>query len=111
MSEIKLLPCPCCGSSAEVYKQGHREYAPTYSVRCKGCRLATEDYDSEKEAADRWNTRKPMERVVEMLEQLLKEEVPCEGCPFYTAIDCYIHCDAYKLMKAIEIVKEEGGIE
>ena len=55
--------------------------------------------------------RKQMERIVERLEQLQKEEVPCEGCPFYTEIDCYIHCDEYKLMKAIEIVKEEGGIE
>lgn len=58
MSEITLKPCPCCRGEAEILKQGHREYAPTYSVRCKACGLTTGNHKSEKEASRIWNTRR-----------------------------------------------------
>ena len=41
MEDIKLKPCPFCGSEADLVKQGHREYAPTYYVRCKVCHSKT----------------------------------------------------------------------
>lgn len=100
MSEITLKPCPCCGGAAEILKQGYREYAPTYSVRCKVCGLTTGNHKSEKEAADRWNTRKPIDQIVEILE----EEMPISWKHDYIGG----MKDAF--MEAIEIVKEEGGI-
>lgn len=57
MSNKTILPCPCCGSSSDVYKQGHREYGPTFTVECRGCGLRTTQYDSEDEAIKHWNTR------------------------------------------------------
>lgn len=101
MSEITLKPCPCCGGMAEILKQGHREYAPTYSVRCKVCGLTTGNSLSEKGAVGRWNTRKPMERIVEILE----EEMPISW------EHDYIGGMKDAFVEAIEIVKEEGGIE
>lgn len=60
-SETKLLPCPFCGSEAEVHITYDAEW-----IECKGCHLKTEavigDYYDEgfmdgSIAIKRWNTR------------------------------------------------------
>lgn len=108
MSDIKLLHCPFCGGVN--VRETYNNFVP--ALLCCDCGammtipMATFGTSYKKIITEKWNTRKPMERIVDRLEQLQKEEVPCEGCPFYTEIDCYIHCDEYKLMKAIEIVKQ-----
>ena len=69
MSEIKLLSCPICGGEAELIEQKHREYPSTYIVACKGRCVCQYPYRNEERAISAWNTRKPIEDMVEQLEK------------------------------------------
>ena len=93
MSEIKLLRCPFCGGEAELLK-GQCEI-DNY-VMCLECRSKTKLYNTKASAIKAWNTRKPVERLVERLEEI--EEYTND---FRVVIPS---------KKAIEIVKEEGGL-
>lgn len=104
MSEIKLLPCPFCGGEAEVRATKrpvfNGKYMGTahYVVGCidtKCIGRIQRRYNSIEEAIDAWNTRKPMERIVEQLE---KER------SIYNVLDWNV-----AINKAIKIVK--GGAE
>ena len=55
MSEqIKLLPCPFCGSSAEIERHGDRTRSTIYTCDSCGCTLETgEEWDHGR----RWNIR------------------------------------------------------
>lgn len=74
MSEIKLLPCPFCGGEAQLV----RDRIGLWRVGCKKCDCTTTyqfgfgegEEVSQKKAANVWNTRKPMERIVEQLEEM-----------------------------------------
>ncbi len=57
--ESGLKLCPFCGGKAKVIKQNHREYKPTYYVRCTSfsCRVETPQKQSETEAIAIWNRR------------------------------------------------------
>ncbi|MBR4930736.1 MAG: Lar family restriction alleviation protein [Bacteroidaceae bacterium] len=110
MSEIKLLPCPFCGGEAEVIghyiKAGANNFQ--YFVRCKKCKARPQPFytfKKKEKAVEVWNTRKPMERILERLEE----------ASFWTEQtfdeDGYGNDDSWEavwLDKAIEIVKEEG---
>lgn len=71
--EIKLLPCPFCGSSALPYSQNYHGM-PYWSVSCarEDCFGNGSDndacYQTEKDAIQAWNTRSPQD-----LEPLDKE--------------------------------------
>lgn len=69
MSEIKLKPCPFCGGEAKINRMPHLW---EYSVQCNNVDCIvhpeTEGYEKGEEAIEAWNTRKPMERIVEQLE-------------------------------------------
>ena len=104
MSDIKLLPCPFCGGEVFV------EYTPqtkNESIKCPNCNLTMarkhffSDGTHEIDLYKVWNTRKPMERIIERLKEnsnfLLHE---MEDSKMYAGNE-----------SAIEIVKEEGGIE
>lgn len=93
MSNKTILLCPCCGSTADVYKQGHREYGTTFSVVCRGCGLRTRPYDSEDEAIELWNLRKNGISMQELIEakQYCGEDSDCSECPFYKEDDCYLN--------------------
>lgn len=75
MSELKR--CPFCGGEARLQ---HRQRKRGYYVICKecGCRtpLFQYQYDSleklREQAIEAWNTRKPMDDIVERLEELYK---------------------------------------
>lgn len=107
MSEIKLLPCPFCGGEAMHYGG-----AGQHCIRCKSCFNTNEKliggtlYDAfatPEEAAKDWNTRKPMERIIEMLEEekdFFKHDELDYGIGSYRAFG-----------KSIQVIKEEGGIE
>jgi len=60
--DVRLLPCPFCGSKAEIMQKEHSNSAPSFDVCCSDshCYLAEgADYwfDSEAEATAIWNRR------------------------------------------------------
>ena len=71
MSERKILPCPFCGEHAEFVQKAITKDIRLGFIRCTECGMklnqenCTEDF-----AIDLWNTRKPVEKVVEQLEEL-----------------------------------------
>lgn len=117
MSDERLLPCPFCGGEAEVITTKTRQ-GQTSSVRCSKCsckvtilKPAFYDGDVEKDTVEHWNTRKPMERIVEKLEE-------AKGIAFLTLANTgeamgdvvYDEVMAY-LDKAVKIVKGGGADE
>lgn len=105
MSNITLKPCPFCGG--EVNEGCYPTDYPTSHCRayveCSKCGLMINEdgrvSDADRlleEAIKKWNTRKPMERIVEQLE---KEKVNIVN-----------ESDSYTLDRAIEIV-QKGGAE
>lgn len=59
----KLKPCPFCGGEADT--EWHHGY---YGVRCESC-YAEVTADGMNDTIEAWNTRKPMDRIVEQLEK------------------------------------------
>ena len=59
MSEIKLLPCPFCGSRAEIHKMTNGQYYVDCSLDNGFCHVIpkTGGYDTPEEAAEAWNRR------------------------------------------------------
>lgn len=117
---IKLLPCPFCGGEAEFYRtpiKSNGGWCDSVVVRCKECEARTNRVlynaeihknDSEyEEAAKYWNTRKPMQEIVERLE----EKRTCSD--YGTCNHCQMRWCPLELLdadEAIEIVKEVGGM-
>ena len=86
----RLKPCPLCDGEAE-WKNGH--------IVCKECGLSFRAFSYDL-TNKKWNTRKPMDRIVELLEELLD----------YSDIgdsDYIDNCNAC-INQAIEIVKAGG---
>ena len=113
MSDERLLPCPFCGGEAEVITTKTRQ-GQTSSVRCSKCsckvtilKPAYYEGDVEKDTVEAWNTRKPMERIVEKLEErqkafICKKTEPCDyperlGCCYDRAIN-----DAINIVRQVE---------
>jgi hypothetical protein len=92
MSEIKLLPCPFCGGEAEIVGK--------HWVQCRRCATEGGYYDNIETAIEVWNTRKPMERIVERLEESADQCIKIGDVYGFSATN-----------EAIFVVKEEGGIE
>lgn len=72
MSEQKLLSCPLCGGEASIEHDYDYASHPWYYVECDKCGCKTEthvDENGKEQAIKEWNTRKPMERIVERLEE------------------------------------------
>ena len=92
MSELKR--CPFCGGEAEL---ACRDFGGWF-VRCKKCFCKTSIFFPERFATISWNTRTPMERIVERLEEPTNYTI-VKGKHFTT------------VERAIEIVKQEGGAE
>ena len=122
MSELKS--CPCCGEEIQGgvrltgYMMMNRKY-----IKCDACGLKMESsYDIDglsqthlkaitEDFIRRWNTRKPMERIVERLEEYrddfmndvyeeLREDA--DNCRANRIID--------RFDEVTEIAKEEGGM-
>ena len=99
MKETKLLNCPFCGGEAEICDGCIEEFLKTEHmkyVQCNYCKASTKLYFTEKEAIKSWNTRKPMERIIERLEEESFHRYN------YTKEEKLIALD-----KVIEIAKEE----
>lgn len=96
MSEIKR--CPFCGGEATLTnKLSKDEYGQRlWNVCCFECANRTSSYWDKEIAINAWNTRKPLERVIEKLENEVKDLH--EDCNYI---------DAYKYEESIKIIKEE----
>ena len=93
----KIKSCPFCGGEAEI-EQGIGRFE--HSVVCQDCRCKTRIHAFEEEAIEAWNTRKPMDRIIEQLEEKEND---------YTYEKLYQQAGA--IMMAIEIVKAGGKDE
>lgn len=51
--DVKLKPCPFCGSTAGLYVS----YEGMYAVRCDYCRIGTVLTKNEQDAIELWNHR------------------------------------------------------
>ena len=106
MSEIKLSPCPFCGAEAHIethkfYEEKTKDFtSKTYGVICDNCHTSGRQfYESEAEAIEAWNIRKPMDKIVERLKEESKFVLYEMNEPsIYAGVE-----------RAIEIVK--GGVE
>ena len=104
MSEIKLLPCPFCGGKAEIGDCG----SGTFKIQCENDCIAGNNHFLRKDInvlVRAWNTRKPMERILKRLssKEVLENVAPSD--------DVLTNGYVKGIKKAIEICKEEGGIE
>lgn len=72
MSEIELLPCPFCSGKVEIRQKGHGSY---YGGCVNGCFISSSEYDKNV-LAKQLNTRKPMQEIVEKLEEEIVTSVP-----------------------------------
>lgn len=61
----KLLPCPFCGGEARIQHYRNGDCA----IECIECYGKTHRSVTEDLAIRRWNTRKPIDRIVEQLEE------------------------------------------
>jgi len=105
----ELKPCPFCGGEA-ILKTGFAQYEDVvtlkYEIVCNMCGCKIERLGLEEYAINAWNTRKPIDNIVEQLEK-------CSWCtpPTYDE-DGYCNDDSetvVDLETAIEIVK--GGAD
>ena len=105
MSEKKLLSCPFCGGEAEV--------CGYYFIQCTKCGASTLTHTNREKAVELWNTRVPMQKIVERLEEEAKQynslgdRAKEKGYCHEYASQCYGNALCYE--DAIDIVKEEGG--
>lgn len=116
MSEIKLKECPFCGGEAEFCRTSIKTsdgWSDDVFVYCTECRNRTSavlynklkhgECGEYQEASDQWNTRKPMDRIVERLENYKEKYSSGDGEFTDELVDRV-------LRNAIEIVKA-GGVD
>ena len=66
----KLKPCPFCGgNNVGVFKHEYFYKSHLYAAHCYDCHFGLKMVETEEEAITTWNTRKPMDRIVEQLEK------------------------------------------
>ena len=104
MSEIKLKRCPFCGGEVELVSWGY-SWDTQRGIECK-CGALIQFSKGKEQLTELWNTRKPMERILERLEKQNRETKDiCEELE-----DMYYLGMSRAEKDAINIVKEEGGI-
>lgn len=105
MSDKRLLPCPFCGSEATFSNDMDNTSA---RIRCTKCRCKMEVFGESafERAREEWNTRKPMERIVEKLEGELNDSVT----KYEKTLEEEYQGQADAFDIAIKIIKEEGGV-
>ena len=101
MSELKR--CPFCGGEVWFKIAELDAFRNVYSFLCKDCDMEIiYPYSNEEEAINAWNTRKPIEKVLQRLEEERKE-----GIEYYNnSNDDYFDGTADGVEIAIDIIKE-----
>ena len=110
MSELKFLPCMCCGGNRIIHfkTSKNRGYATCIDcgMRTRGCGNYEnkDDLKWKDRATILWNRRTPMDNIVEKLEEESYET---------TDTVCGGRFKAIRLSSAINIVKQEidNGLE
>ena len=65
----RLRECPFCGGEARITKLPKSVKPKAYHIGCSQCGTVKILFMTEEEAIENWNTRKPMDRIVEQLEE------------------------------------------
>lgn len=72
--EDRLKPCPFCGGDNvgiwENRAPASKDFR--YSANCYDCHISLGFEKTKEEAIEKWNTRKPMDRIVERLEKVME---------------------------------------
>lgn len=111
MNDIKLKRCPFCGGEVVIEDIGEGENDHFYMMACqnKDCNCAV-SFGKESEGIDdfvkAWNTRKPIERTIEQLEELKNDADMRAGEYEYEDFDNYEFGKANAFTEAIEVVKK-----
>ena len=105
MQNDKLLPCPFCGDEVEFHPQEHHmnNFWNKNTIYCPTCDFMMEE-TSWFLLFKKWNTRKPMERIVEQLEKLADEAND-------NMYESYYDGKEDGIRESIEIVKAGGVSE
>lgn len=110
MSEVKLRNCPCCGGKANlrIYEDFTIDFHSVYKyyVQCNECEMQSSMTANMDKAINAWNTRKPMDDIVERLKHVKEKEQPeINGKTTIRDLEVFKMTLGY----AIKIVK--GGVE
>lgn len=108
MSELKR--CQCCKAEAKIIAGS--VFMWEQAVACSECGLSTKMYhgispsEARNKAIEAWNTRKPIKRILERLEEETNNSIN----DFDRTRDYYHDGKADGFERAIKIVREEGGL-
>lgn len=103
MSELKK--CPFCGGSDITYF-----FNITCGFVCEDCGVTFGGFKTYEEAIKAWNTRKPMDKIVERLEQIKMRYFLTIANTGDENSDSIYEEVGNAIDKAIEIIKQEGGL-
>lgn len=101
---FKLKRCPFCGGEAELRDTG--TVHSYYWIYCKDCGCKQPCSIHLESVINTWNTRKPIERILERLEEESNNSIN----DFDRTRDYYHDGKADGFERAIRIVREEGGV-
>ena len=88
--EIKLKPCPFCGSKAELLIVPGK--MTKWAVRCTKCYANNGTFVSDHDAVEAWNKRAEPDRNVEKCGKW-KTDIRCSVCGKSFTVDAYRWCD------------------
>ena len=98
----KLKPCPFCGgNNIGVFKHEYFYKSHLYAANCYDCHFGLKMVATEEEAIKIWNTRKPMDRIVEQLVQHAENGSTRKGS--VTRVSAFVQLnDAIAIVKGVQ---------
>lgn len=114
----RLKPCPFCGGDAKL--EINREMGGTqYQVLCTNCptTVGRHWFWKKEDAIKAWNTRKPMDRIVEALEEEIEycekqaDKISATSFSIVNGLKRNIYIEKISAYRDAIIIVEEGGRE